>query len=454
MQLKSVALYLLALSIVITLLAAPGTAGSALAADSVRVVVARTENSVEFAAANGGQVVEQATGRVVAAVGAAERWQVEQREGRLFLYGAGQSYGPFSGTLALRASSDTVQLVAEGGYLIDAPSLAGLSALAAGGNLVNLTAQDRVQALSATGRSELTASAGLNLITLSSAGYSYRYRGEMLFLVQEDLLLAVNRLDLEDYLRGVVASEMPSTWPEEALKAQAVASRTYALQRAGEARNEAYDLTGDQYSQMYTGYDGEVPATNQAIQATAGVVLRYNGEPIQAFFHSSSGGFTENSEDVWLDPLPYIKAKIDPYDLNENHYNWQVTYNPGQLLERLADYGEFNSITDLNCTYTASGARIREMTVSGLDYANNPLEIKIANADRVRAALGLKSALVTVDKTYGLDNRLAWVSFSGSGFGHGLGMSQYGARGMALLGYDYREILQYYFTDITLTGAY
>ena len=449
-----VAKYLIVLIIILTMLVASGPVVGAPASSTVRVVVARAESNVEFIADGGYRLVEESTGRLVANAGGRERWQVESRDGRLFVSGAGQTYGPYSGTLALQASADTVVVIAGGGDLLDDVSLVGMNAVGASGNNVTFTAQDSVRLLSADGVSDLTAAGDLNLITLSAAGLSYRYRGEMLFTVQEGVLLAVNRLSIEDYLRGVVAAEMPSTWPEEALKAQAVASRTYALQRAGESQNEAYDLTGDQASQMYTGYDGEATSTNKAIQDTSGVVMLYGDEPIQAFFHSSSGGFTENSEDVWLDSLPYIKLKSDPYDYNENHYNWQVSLDQNQLLNRLQSAAEFKSIIDIDFTYTASGARIREMTVTGLDYSDNPLQIKIANADRVRSVLGLKSALFTVAKTYGADNRLAELRLTGSGFGHGLGMSQYGARGMAMEGYDYREILRYYFTDVTLTGNY
>jgi stage II sporulation protein D len=231
-------------------------------------------------------------------------------------------------------------------------------------------------------------------------------------------------------------------------------SRNYALQRVRETRNASFDVTGDQYSQVYSGYNGETGATNRAVDDTAGVVMLNRGILIPSFFHSSSGGFTENTEDVWLTIVPSVRTKKDPYDQNDSHYNWQVNYTADQLIELLKNEGEFRTIRDISFVTTTSGARMQEMTVTGVDAQGNTLRVKVSNADRVRMTLGLKSALFTMDKSYNKDENISGVRITGSGFGHGLGMPQYGARGMAQQGLTYRDILQFYFTDITIVNNY
>ena len=136
----------------------------------------------------------------------------------------------------------------------------------------------------------------------------------------------------------MVPAEIPPSWPKEALKAQAVAARNCALQQVEVSRGSKYNLLDDQLSQVYRGYDAETPATNEAVEETRGMVMTSQGRLITAFFHACSGGFTENSEDVWLEQLPYIKGKADPYDKNDKHYDWQVDYivnnwlqSPGSL---------------------------------------------------------------------------------------------------------------------------
>jgi stage II sporulation protein D len=274
--------------------------------------------------------------------------------------------------------------------------------------------------------------------------------------LEEGKLTAVNVLNIEDYLRGVVPSEMPSDWPAEALKAQAVAARNYALQRVEATRGDTFNVYNTMTSQVYGGYDAETAAANKAVEGSRGMVMLSGGKTVSAFFHSSSGGFTENSEDVWTDRLSYIRSKEDPYDKNSKHYNWEVTYSADQLRDKLAAAGyKFSKVTDVvELERTSSGARVMEIAVKGLGTDGKSLRVEIKNADKVRAALGLKSALFEFTNKYDRSKNLIGIEFNGSGWGHGLGMSQYGARGMAQEGFDYKEILKYYYSGVKFAEDY
>jgi len=443
-----------AVAVGIVLLFALFATAEAKDSEIVRVAVAKAGRFMEFSADVRYQVVDQAGGRVVATVLPKERWTVENRDSRLYLSCNGNTYGPFSGSLLVQSEEMVASIVTQDGQLLENTALGNLTAINAEGKNVSLARRDRIFVRTAAGQTELSTGKQSGLLTLSPGGPSSRYRGDLLFMRENGELLAVNRVGLEDYLRGVVPVEMYSSWPTEALKAQAVVSRTYALQRIREAQKLPYDLTSDQYSQVYSGYNAEMPSTNRAVEETAGQVVMNQGRLVEAFFHSSSGGFTENSEEVWLTAEPAIKTKADPYDYNDRHYNWRVNYTSLQLIEKLRDYGDFKEITDIRLSYTTSGARVQEMTVVGTGRDGSSIKKSIANADRVRAALGLKSALFTMDKTYDGNNRISGVQIYGSGFGHGLGMSQFGAKGMADQGYSYREILHFYYTDVVIADDY
>ena len=147
------------------------------------------------------------------------------------------------------------------------------------------------------------------------------YRGSLRVARLTSGLAIINVIRVEDYLRGVVPREVPSSWPAEALKAQAVAARSYAAIHFGSAG--AYDLYCDTRSQAYNGADGEAASTNAAVAATRGVVPTYGGKPITAYFFSTSGGHTENIENVWgTAPVPYLKGVDDPYDTYSPYHIW------------------------------------------------------------------------------------------------------------------------------------
>ncbi|HEX3032525.1 MAG TPA: SpoIID/LytB domain-containing protein [Bacillota bacterium] len=198
-----------------------------------------------------------------------------------------------------------------------------------------------------------------------------------------------------------------------------------------------------------------------AIDATRGVVMLAGGQPIDAVYHSSSGGATENSEEVWSYATSYLRTKPDPMDFNSQHYNWQYPtsgeMSMSQVAARLKTYKGWNFGTITNVvseTMTTSGNRIQVLRIEGTDTSGNPLTQRLTKADNVRSAFGLKSGPREVVVNLGLDMVPTGIVFKGSGWGHGLGMSQWGARGMAEAGNDYRSILQYYYTGVTIAENY
>lgn len=462
-------------------------ADAAVEAETVRVLLAKQAAPVNFKVSEDYQLINQTTGNFVANIQKNENWQVRLENGQIQFQGPHDSYGPFTGPVAVVQGYDfRVNVMAGNKKVVERTAVGGLTAISAGGKVAPLVESSVLSARSIDGIKQLGANPGLSLVSLQAGSEYRRYRGNMEFCIEKESLAVINELNIEDYLRGVVPAEMMSFWPAEALKAQAVLARNYALQKIETTRGSSYNLTNDQQSQVYRGYDDETEATDRAVAETRGLVLVNRGKIISGFFHSSSGGFIENSEDVWLNSLSYLKKKEDPFDKNDRHYNWQVSYSNEQLTKMFkTEQFPFVQITDIEVAErTASGARVKKLVVKGIGPDGMPVSREVKNADNVRAVLGLKSALFTftMKKIYNkkddstevkgersepkvnlnLDeadrseagNDLAGIEISGSGYGHGVGLSQWGAYGMAKQGYNYQDILKYYYTDVSLVGDY
>ncbi|MFM7086910.1 MAG: SpoIID/LytB domain-containing protein [Cyanobium sp.] len=211
-----------------------------------------------------------------------------------------------------------------------------------------------------------------------------RYRGRLRIRAGEaGELQVINHLRVEHYLTSVVGSEMPSSWPQSALRAQAVAARTYALSQLRPA--SAFDLKATVASQVYRGVAGESPSTREAVLATRGEVLMQNGQLIQAVFHSSSGGMTEDSGQVWSRQLPYL-VSVPDFDQNAPVSRWQVRLEPDQL-RRL--FRETDGVRRIEVLSSSGSGRIRRARVVGPAGA---LEL---SGTELRQRLGLRSTLVT-----------------------------------------------------------
>ena len=262
------------------------------------------------------------------------------------------------------------------------------------------------------------------------------YRGKVKLVPGDHGVTAINYVDIDDYLYSVVGSEMPASWPQEALRSQAVAARSYALYKQSKASGQTYDLSNTQLSQVYKGLDGEAYSTRSAVDATQGKVLVHSGKIIEAVFHSSSGGHTENSEHVWSKSVPYLKGVPD-FDQNAPVYSWRAQFSLDEVGERIGYPGTIQAVEVLSRT---PQGRANRMSIIG-DAGNLTV-----TGNTFRQKLGLRST--KFDLAVGPTS----ISVAGNGFGHGIGMSQWGARGMAERGQQYGEILTHFY-DGTQLGS-
>ncbi|WP_353931059.1 SpoIID/LytB domain-containing protein [Okeanomitos corallinicola TIOX110] len=283
---------------------------------------------------------------------------------------------------------------------------------------------------------------GLFWIEPTGKGYVYIgdrwFRGRTLVIPTEKGLTAVNWVDLEEYLYSVIGGEMNSSWPAEALKAQAIAARTYALYKREQQRNNPiYDLgdTPDRW-QIYKGVSSESSNTYTAVDSTAGQVLTYDNRIILSVFHACSGGHTENVEDVWGNPLPYLRA-VQDFDQNIKECNWVKTFTPGEISGRVSGVG---NVKDMIIESLSPFRSVKSLRIIG-DQGT-----KVIKGEEVRTALRLKSTRFTLNK----DGNGNFV-LQGLGFGHGLGMSQWGAYNLAKQGANHLQILGHYYQGVALT---
>ena len=208
-----------------------------------------------------------------------------------------------------------------------------------------------------------------------------RYAGKLNIFISDNHILVVNVLGIEKYLGSVVGSEMPAKWPLEALKAQAIASRTYALKQKG---NPLYDIDSTNMNQVYIGLEAGTHKTKRAVNSTRSLVLTYKNKLINALFHSSSAGMTENSQDVWKNKYPYLSSVKD-FDKNNPKLRWNQKFSKSQLQKLFPLIGGINKIEILNVTSTG---RVKNVRIHG-DFGTD----QISGVD-IRKRMNLKSTLV------------------------------------------------------------
>ena len=341
---------------------------------------------------------------------------------------------------------------------------------------------------------------------------SRRYRGQFQISCRGGRLRVVNALGIETYLASVVGSEMPHQWPLAALKAQAVAARTYALRQR--SRGGGWDVKATVASQVYQGVEAETSSTRQAVAETRSLVLVHRGKLINAVFHSSSGGVTESSGMVWSQQLPYL-VSVPDHDQHSPVHRWQERFGSSGLRQRLPETGGVNRV---DVTSRSASGRVRQAKLEG------PRGSLVLTGSELRQRLGLKSTLVTFEmvsadtaqpsqpstvlarrtaSSTGSRSRIDRITASvarsattaslpstsflvappppppvlsssmrsrsfrfrasrsnerrrpaagglqllvrGQGYGHGVGMSQWGAHGLAEQGADFRTILRHYY---------
>lgn len=260
------------------------------------------------------------------------------------------------------------------------------------------------------------------------------YRGGISLVRTDGGLTAVNNVNLEHYLYSVIGAEMSPNWPLEALKAQAVAARSYALYQRERGGNPTYDLGDTQGWQVYKGLESETTSTYAAVDATAGQVMVCNGKIIEAFFHSSSGGHTENVEEVWTEARPYLRGVPD-YDRGAPVYEWSTSVSVSQLSNLISGVGNIVSMQPEKTTKTG---RVITMKVIG-DSGQRAID-----GEQIQRLLGLKSTRFSIQKANGI------FQVYGKGFGHGVGMSQWGAHNLARSGANYQQMLYHYYQNASL----
>lgn len=356
------------------------------------------------------------------------------------------------------------------------------------------------------------------------------YRGVIEFgRYNGNKITAVNVVDLDDYLYGVVPSEMPSSWEKEALKAQAVAARSYAVTSMSVHIKSGYNVCDNTNCQVYMGYGQEKASTNSAVDETSGIAAYYNGQPINAVFCSSSGGSTDDAGNVWAYDIPYLKAVTE---INEEGVStWTRTFTADQMKTILAGKGiNIGTIKSVEITSVGVYGRVQALTITGssgtkvltkedtrtifsgttegslksrlytingkgganitsttntttttnstvsVQNGGSVTKIKLENSyilgsggksifgskisdpyaisggNEVSAIETKKTTTTTTNNSNGFSDSVSVDTFvfTGKGFGHGVGMSQYGANGMAKQGYTYKEILKHYYTGITV----
>ncbi len=262
------------------------------------------------------------------------------------------------------------------------------------------------------------------------------YRGNLRLIQDNEKLQVINVVGLDSYLAGLVNKEVRSDWPEEAVKAQIIAARSYALATAADRRKKdsLYDLNSDESDQVYDGFLPEDAQATRLVRQTEGLVIFHREEVLKAYYHSSNGGFSELPENVWgnasFDNSAYL-ARASPFDQADKSNEWQVQISPhmGSLLG-------VGRIHNMRITNRSRGQRVKSLIVSGSDGS------KALSGPQFRNSFGtrwLKSTLFSIDET-----GVGWV-LRGRGWGHGVGLSQLGARRMAKKGRTAQQILDFYY---------
>ncbi len=267
------------------------------------------------------------------------------------------------------------------------------------------------------------------------------YRGLMKFLSNEEGWLTVNVLPIEEYLAGTLAAEMNSDWATEALKAQAVASRTYALQLARRPKNPNYDLVGTIEDQVYSGADAETKRVREAIEATRGQYLSRGSGPARIFFHARCGGKTEPEDRVWRGDKSHHVTVGCPY-CQKHPLEWKYSIDYASFFQALKVPKALLPPKLVALDRSPTG----RITSLKLEAGGNS---RLLDGNTLRSLLGYQRLKSTHFqwKTAG-----GQIHFTGKGSGHGVGMCQWGASFLAKQGKSYRDILSHYYPQLTVEG--
>ena len=309
-----------------------------------------------------------------------------------------------------------------------------------------------------------------------AASADHAYRGELEFRSGDGGMIVINRLSLEEYLYSVLPSEMPAYWPMEALKAQAVAARSYTIASLGRFEKRGYDVQGSVISAAYGGVTNENRATTEAVNATEGLILLHSDRPLMAFYGANTGGYTEDSRSVWGESagmkavpdllIPERRRFLSPsalgswltsypkaYDAtapyySRNAYRWQKWVPAAEIARRVAETKDVGPVHAILTRGRGISGRVNDIEIIG---ARGSVRVR---GDIIRWTLGgLRSNLFTLRPKLGADGLPQYFIFDGAGWGHGVGMDQSGAAGMAAAGFTFRQILMHYY-PLARIGTY
>jgi len=270
----------------------------------------------------------------------------------------------------------------------------------------------------------------------------WRARGRVRFVRRAEEILVVAHVPLEAYVEGTVGREMPTSWSADALRAQAVVSRTYALYAVRRPTDPDYDLEATVMSQLFGGDAAVVPSVRSAVAATRGEYLAHHGAPILAVFHSASGGRTAGSEEVWGRSLPYLQSQVVRDEDEAPSTYWRASLSRPTLRRLLVERGvDVGAQPEVEVLSRWPSGRVKQVRVRGSEGT-----VEFAG-QLLRDAVGLNILKSTLFEVRGDP---AEIVFVGSGHGHGVGMSQWGARSMARRGADHREILATFYPGATM----
>lgn len=254
----------------------------------------------------------------------------------------------------------------------------------------------------------------------------------------------IDIVPLEEYITGVVCGEVPISFEFEALKAQAVAARSYVLKQLEYNKNNDYDVVDTVMNQVYldseqlknrwgADYESNLDKAKMAVISTLGEYLESNGSVVEALFFSTSSGYTENSGEVFATQQPYLVSVESRWDAEVSPvFNDYFSFSLSEFFSRLGL--PYNNNLDINVISTTSTGRVKEILINGVYFSG----------DDVQYLLGLRSSFFIINRDG--DN----IFINTRGFGHGVGLSQYGAQGMALHGFKYDEILKYYYSGVEI----
>jgi len=331
-------------------------------------------------------------------------------------------------------------------------------------------------------------------------GTSYR-GGIILAHASSDLMTVINILPMEHYLYGVVPNEVPSSWNTEALKAQAVCARGFAVSNYNKHSSYGFNVCSTTNCQVYGGASTEKTSTNGAVDATRGQVVMYGDKIIESLFYSSSGGYTANAKNVWGNEIPYLKGVPDPYEPADSpRHSWSATLSLSDIENALSSSGiNVGTVLSLDAKNDETG-RAYELTVNGTGGShtlyrgstNSPFvsygvlsqkftlspiggstsapilygvslgvtsKVKSLNAMDSSGSISKTDGSIYVKGSKGTqkhsgESTVGGYTFNGGGWGHGVGLSQYGAMGMADNGYTYDKILLHYYPGTWLGYVY